>query len=477
MHAWRRFPSVNPALPRELLPARWSGLDSGPAVRGPPSALVRRRPAGVEAAQRDRLSSASGTGWAGGRLGGPVRTSRDFAAKDLQGNVSLRSHCRRSKGLLVAAARLFTPPRVRAESGPTAACCSVRGPAGRLPPTVIQACGPGRDADPDHLLVAERAARAAGGALQLRRGGGRGGRDRPGAAGARARPGRPLLVLSGNPWTTSLVMLGALTAGVPVAPVSVAYSLQSQDHARIRAIAALIRPGCACSPRTRALRAPRSTRLGELRRGSWQPAATGPARRRWRTCRPPRPGAGATRRYAGARPADSVAKILFTSGSTGDAQGGPEHARDDGGQSADDAAGVAVPRRERPVIVDWLPWSHTFGGNHNLNMVLTSGGTLYVDAGRPAPGLFAQTRRQPGRCAADHLLQRARGLRPAGAGAGGRPGVRGPVLLPAAAACSTRRPRCPPGCGTGSVSSPSERHRPARCRSPGRGARPRPRPR
>ena len=46
---------------------------------------------------------------------------------------------------------------------------------------------------------------------------------------------------------------------------------------------------------------------------------------------------------------------------------------------------------ERPVIVDWLPWSHTFGGNHNMNMMLTCGGTIYVDAGRPAPGMFAQT--------------------------------------------------------------------------------------
>ena len=46
---------------------------------------------------------------------------------------------------------------------------------------------------------------------------------------------------------------------------------------------------------------------------------------------------------------------------------------------------------ERPVIVDWLPWSHTFGGNHNMGMVLTNGGTLYIDTGRPAPGLFAQT--------------------------------------------------------------------------------------
>ena len=47
--------------------------------------------------------------------------------------------------------------------------------------------------------------------------------------------------------------------------------------------------------------------------------------------------------------------------------------------------------QERPVIVDWLPRSHTFGGNHNVNMMLSSGGTLYVDAGRPAPALFGQT--------------------------------------------------------------------------------------
>jgi feruloyl-CoA synthase len=47
--------------------------------------------------------------------------------------------------------------------------------------------------------------------------------------------------------------------------------------------------------------------------------------------------------------------------------------------------------RERPVIVDWLPWSHTFGGNHNVNMMISSGGTLYVDAGRPVPALFGQT--------------------------------------------------------------------------------------
>lgn len=49
--------------------------------------------------------------------------------------------------------------------------------------------------------------------------------------------------------------------------------------------------------------------------------------------------------------------------------------------------------QERPVIVDWLPWSHTFGGNHNVGMVLVNGGTLYIDGGRPAPGLFETTLR------------------------------------------------------------------------------------
>ncbi len=46
---------------------------------------------------------------------------------------------------------------------------------------------------------------------------------------------------------------------------------------------------------------------------------------------------------------------------------------------------------ERPVIVDWLPWSHTFGGNHNVGMMITNGGTIYIDGGRPMPGLFEQS--------------------------------------------------------------------------------------
>ncbi len=65
-----------------------------------------------------------------------------------------------------------------------------------------------------------------------------------------------------------------------------------------------------------------------------------------------------------------------------------------------------------PVLVDWLPWSHTFGGNHNFNLVLRNAGTLYVDEGKPAPGLFERTVRNLTRRLADALFQRAARVRP-----------------------------------------------------------------
>ena len=63
--------------------------------------------------------------------------------------------------------------------------------------------------------------------------------------------------------------------------------------------------------------------------------------------------------------------------------------------------------REPPVVVDWLPWSHTFGGNHNFNMVLRNGGTLYIDNGKPAPPLIGATLANTRRDRAEYLVQRA----------------------------------------------------------------------
>jgi feruloyl-CoA synthase len=287
---------------------------------------------------------------------------------------------------------LFASPSIAAEAaGVNADDGSVvlrsTDPLGAYPTTVMHSVRAWAGVDPDHPLVAERgpggawrscsygaavaAADAIGQAL-LDRGLG---------------PDRPLLVLSGNSVDHLLMTLGAMTAGVPIAPASVAYSLQSRDHARIRAIAELIRPG--------AVFAEDADRFAAaLDAVAAVPAVVTAGRR---------PGAErldqllttvAGRTVAAAFDAvdgDAVAKILLTSGSTGTPKGVLNTHRM---LSADQQMMRQVwpfLTSERPVIVDWLPWSHTFGGNHNMNMMLTSGGTLYVDAGRPAPGMFAQT--------------------------------------------------------------------------------------
>ena len=90
--------------------------------------------------------------------------------------------------------------------------------------------------------------------------------------------------------------------------------------------------------------------------------------------------------FADAHGPDAVAKILFTSGSTGAPKGVMNTHRMLAANQQMIRQAWPFLAAERPVIVDWLPWIHTFGGNHNVNLVIASGGTLYVDGGRPAPG-------------------------------------------------------------------------------------------
>ena len=285
-----------------------------------------------------------------------------------------------------AASPLFAPPRVTAARAGDAVLLRSAEALGEYPVSVVHSVREHARLTPDQPVIAERdgrdwrlityaeavAAAAAIGQGLLERGLG---------------PGRPLLILSGNSVDHLLVTLGAMTAGIPVAPVSVAYSLQSRDHARIRAIAGLIGPGAVfaedAGPFGPALDALPGVPV-VVSRGDRPGAEPLPA------LLSTEPGAAVAAAFAGLRP-DNVAKILFTSGSTGTPKGVLNTHRMLAANQQMIRQAWPFLAAEPPVIVDWLPWSHTFGGNHNVNMVLTSGGTLYVDGGRPVPALFAQT--------------------------------------------------------------------------------------
>jgi feruloyl-CoA synthase len=198
-------------------------------------------------------------------------------------------------------------------------------------------------------------------------------------------PERPLMILSGNSLEHLVVSLGAYAAQVPVMPISVAYSLMSADHARIKAIAELTEPGLvfaddagsfakaldALAPLVPQALVAGGERAGALRLEELPAIASG-------------------ERASAAGP-DTVAKLLFTSGSTGVPKGVINTHRMLCSNQAMLQAIWPFLDEEPPVLVDWLPWSHTFGANHNLNLALFNGGTIHIDDGRPAPPLFPRT--------------------------------------------------------------------------------------
>ena len=186
---------------------------------------------------------------------------------------------------------------------------------------------------------------------------------------------RPLAVLSGNDIEHALLHLGALYVGVPYAPISPAYSLLSTDFAKLKFIFGLLTPGLVFANGSQfdsAIHAVAGD-IEVIRKISFE-----------------NPTPAVDRAHARVGP-DTIAKFLFTSGSTGMPKAVINTQRMWCSNQAMIASMFAFFQDEPPVIVDWAPWHHTAAGNHDFGLVLYNGGSYYIDEGKPLPGAIEAT--------------------------------------------------------------------------------------
>lgn len=193
---------------------------------------------------------------------------------------------------------------------------------------------------------------------------------------------RPIAILSGNDLEHAVLGFAAYYAGIPYAPISTAYSLVSSDFGKLRYIFDLLTPGLVfvndAAPFGKALEAVKPSDAEIVTSFSALAAATATA--------------DVDRAHDRVTP-DTVAKILFTSGSTGTPKGVENTHRMLTSNQEIVRSVLQWVDDEPPVICDWLPWNHTFGGNHDVGFVLYNGGSFYIDEGRPTPaGMAASVR-------------------------------------------------------------------------------------
>jgi feruloyl-CoA synthase len=206
------------------------------------------------------------------------------------------------------------------------------------------------------------------------------------------KPESPVAILSGNSIEHALMTMAAMQARLPAAPVSPAYSLISHDHAKLKYLFDLIKPavvmvqdGPAFEKALRALPLDGVTVIHVARpcEGiesiAFADLAATPVTK------------DVERSIAQITP-DTVGKLLFTSGSTGM----PKAVINTQAMMCANAAMMMQVRPRDPhgppaTYLDWMPWNHTMGGNALFNPVLTEGGTLYIDDGRPMPGMIEET--------------------------------------------------------------------------------------
>jgi feruloyl-CoA synthase len=202
---------------------------------------------------------------------------------------------------------------------------------------------------------------------------------------------RPLIILSGNEIEHFLLGLAAIWVGIPYAPISPAYSLISTDYGKLRHIAGLLTPGMVYAsdgekfaPAIDAVFGPDVPLI--LRSKSVPGRAVSLFEDVLKT--PVTPAVAAA--HAAITP-DTVAKVLFTSGSTGLPKGVITTNRMMACNQQMIRQALAFFADEPPVLLDWMPWNHVAGGSHNTGIAIYNGGSFYIDDGQPTPARFGRT--------------------------------------------------------------------------------------
>ena len=203
---------------------------------------------------------------------------------------------------------------------------------------------------------------------------------------------RPVVILSENSLEHALLALGCMVAGVPFVPTSPPYSLISQDYDKLKHVLRTVTPGLVFASDARYAKAIAATVSSDMEIVMNEGGVEGKQVTAFAALCSTPATAQVDAAIAATGP-DTIVKFLFTSGSTKLPKAVINTQRLWCANQQQMAQSMPILAEEPLVLVDWLPWNHTFGGNHNFGMVVFHGGTMYIDDGKPTPALMHETLR------------------------------------------------------------------------------------